>query len=132
MNNRRYRSEIELIGSCLDIRLDYESPTTKEEVEAILDYFEHRFSLRIGEEISRGEITTNIKEGDLNERITRFRVKLGESLYIGLEKIHQEVPYVLPNLMDDLERYIGDHDLQDAETRLIHQTVRDLRRIIEQ
>ncbi len=130
MNGEDYNSEIKLSNSCLDIVLNYMSPVTSEEVDCSLDFFQYRLSEKADKEVPREEIKINLKEGDLIDRRTVFRVTLEKDLYVGLEAVNRKAPYALPNLIDDLRKYGVEHDLQDNETKLINKTVDGLRRII--
>ncbi len=130
MVGRKYNSNIKFRKGCLDITASYECPVTRKEVEEALDYYQWRLSEKAGRQIPRKEITVNLREGELQELITGFRVKLGKPLYIGLSNVHQKAPYVLPRLIEDLQKYEKKHKLRKEKSKLIHHAIDGLKEIV--
>ena len=131
----RYKSEIEVstlegeTEPSLGIVIYYNRYRTEDNVEKDLDYYQWRFSQKAGKEVPRDEIKV-APAGTIQDVETHFRKKLGEPVYSGLDWVYWEAPYVLPKLVEDLEQYETEHDLEDIETTLIRETIDGLNEII--
>lgn len=131
---KEYNSTIHFVNSHLDIKVNYESIITKEEVEQMKSYYQHIFSERLGKSVDSEKIEVKPHEGESMKQTTSFRVKLDEPLYPGLSFLHKKTPYVLPRLIDDLIKYLikdkQNHNLNNLQNRLIQHTVDGLNKII--
>lgn len=117
---------------CLDIAIGYEYPTTKEEVERNLDFYQWHFSKKLGKNVPREEVKVRPLEGELIRVTTHFRVRPEEPLHPGLLQIlHRNAPYVLPRAADDLNKYILEHKLNENEIALVKKAANSLKEIIE-
>ena len=128
--SKKYESLIECEGSRLKIKVIYEQCTSKEEEEFLRDSYQFRFSQKAGRHVPPEEIEVSPTAGELSEVTAFFDVKLGEPLYIGLPKLHRRAPYVLPSLINDLERY-GEKNHREPEAQLVQRAITGLRKIIE-
>jgi hypothetical protein len=113
----------------LDVKVGYEHPRTQEDVDRDLDYYQWCFSQKAGREVPRDEIEVD-STGIMVKGTTGFIKKLGKPLYIGLDVLHQEAPYVLPKLIEDLRNYEADQNLGDKETILIKEVIAGLKGIV--
>ena len=126
----KYKSSIKFENEVLDIELNYEQCTTKEEEESLKRSYQTIFSRRAKKEVPIDEIKVNPVEGEITEVITYFRVKLCEPLYIGLLDIHQRVQYVLPNLVEDLKNYSKQKNIKGTNKKLIQYAINGLEEIL--
>lgn len=125
------KEELERLSEpLLDVKVGYEHPRTQEDVDRDLDYYQWRFSQKLGKEVHRDEIEVD-PAGVMVKGTTGFIKKLGKPLYIGLDVLHQTAPYVLPRLIEDLRNYEADQNLGDKETILIKETITGLKKIVD-
>jgi hypothetical protein len=128
--DKKYKSFIDCEGSILKIRVIYEQCTTKEEEEFLRRSYQSKLYGKTGRKVPLEEIEVHPTAGEVSEITAFFSVRLGEPLYVGLPKIHQRAPYVLPLLIKDLETYRKENP-REPEVQLVQRTITGLRKVIE-
>lgn len=116
----------------LRVELTYEHLVTEEDYEQMLSSFQVKFSYKAGRHVPREEISVEPKVGELSESRNRFIVELGSPLYVGLKDIHKRAPYVLPKLIEALDRDQTGKELGKTDGELVRYLVSGLADIVEQ
>jgi len=126
MSERKYESSIKFNDGRLQVTVTFECLATREEEEALREFYQQRHP--------NERVEIHPTEGELAKKTAFFHVSLNENLNHPskswvLTKIHQQAPYVLPRLIDDLKRY-GKNNLREPEIQLTHSLIKGLRKIV--
>lgn len=119
------------LGGALSITFQHNYPVTQDDVDRRRWIAQQRISQRLGKKVPLEEITVRPGIGESYEAITRFRVKHGQPLYIGLKGVHSGDPLALPKLVASLDRYRGENALGRVQNGLVEYAISGLREIIE-
>lgn len=127
---RAESTKIHFTKDGLKIVFRHYSTVTEQDIADQKEFFQHRFSKRVGKEISLKDIVVRASVGDRQLGVTHWLVRKGQLPYMGLAVIHQDDQNVLPNVLEDLLQYRENHKLLPSRALLLWQAVNGLSGII--
>lgn len=127
MTDKKYKSKIEFHDedNSLEVEINYERTFNKEDEELARNYFYWRAKKR-GDKVKREDISVSPKAGGRVKETTTFGVWLDRELYLGLERVKREAPYVFPLLIEDLRKYSSENS---DKKELVDYTIKGLKEL---
>lgn len=132
MSNRE-RGLIEFDGDSFEGNIDratinftHRRTQSAEQAALLRQYFQRKASKAEGRIIPIDEISIYPDAGEEYDAETTFSVAPGRELYPGLQVIHQESPFVLLQLIEDLHQFAADNELGEKELELVRYAITEL------
>lgn len=132
MSKERQRKNpiLEFRGDEMSVSYKYARVQTPGEEAELKRYYQWRFSKGVSQKIPIEEINVKPKAGERFTAQIHFRVRLRESLYIGLWQVHQENNKALTRLIDRLKEYRTWIQVNEAQVELINWAIENLDEIV--
>ncbi|MBI5066488.1 hypothetical protein HZA97_09745 [Candidatus Woesearchaeota archaeon] len=123
-------------GKTMVASITYERIQTKQEEELLRDYYQQRFFERTGRKVmpKRKEIEVKPKAGESISETIYFQVRENQPLYAGIYFLPQKAPYVIPKLIDCLNKFkqeVTSHK-ENKDWPIVDYTIKELEKIVRE